>query len=180
MGSGDSATEYHVRQMVLGDLDQVMRIETLVFPHPWSSDLFQHELMANQVARYLVICRGPDVVGYVGIWLIVGEIHVTTIAVHPEDRRQGIGESLLISVIELALDHGAQLITLEVRESNLAARAMYRKYGFEEVGVRSGYYTETGEDALLMSADHIDSDGFLDNFRRLKVACSERMGQCRS
>jgi len=172
-----TGTQYHVRRMLLEDLDQVMGIERAVFPHPWSGDLFQHELMANQVARYLVVCRGADVVGYVGLWLIVGEIHVTTIAVHPEDRRKGIGEWLLISAIELALDHDAQLITLEVRESNSAARTMYRKYGFEEVGLRSGYYTETGEDALLMSADHIDSDGFQDRFRRLKEACSVKMGQ---
>jgi len=171
-----TGTQYHVRRMLLEDLDQVMGIERAVFPHPWSGDLFQHELMANQVARYLVVCRGADVVGYVGLWLIVGEIHVTTIAVHPENRRKGIGEWLLISVIELALDHGAKLITLEVRESNSAARAMYRKYGFEEVGLRSGYYSETGEDALLMSADHIDSDGFQGNFLRLKAACFEKMG----
>jgi [ribosomal protein S18]-alanine N-acetyltransferase len=162
--------DWSVRRMVLGDLPQVLEIEIASFPNPLSADHFRHELTANQIATYLVAYQGNTVLGYVGVWLIVGEIHITTIAVQQDHRRKGIGELLIISVVNLALEHGAQLITLEVRESNLIARALYRKYGFEEVGLRRRYYTETGEDAIIMSVENITSASFQDEFQRLKRA----------
>ena len=166
--------DYLVRRMVLEDLPQVVGIEKNSFPQPWSLNLFQHELTVNQIAHYRVVCRGDTVLGYVGIWLIVGEIHITTIAVQQDHRRKGIGDLLILSVIDLAEEHGAQCITLEVRESNLAARAMYRKYGFAGVGLRCRYYSETGEDAVLMSAEDINSAAFQDALQRLKQASARR------
>jgi [ribosomal protein S18]-alanine N-acetyltransferase len=160
--------------MVLEDLPQVLEIESTSFPQPWSWGLFQQELEFNQIANYLVVCQWDTVLGYVGVWLIVGEIHITTIAVRPTHRRKGIGERLLIAVIALALDHKAQVITLEVRESNLEARAMYKKYGFVEVGLRRHYYSETGEDAILMSLENINTAAFQENFQKLKQAHSDR------
>ena len=168
--------DYMVRPMTLGDLPQVIEIERESFPSPWSEDYFRHELEVNQVARYLVVCRGLLISGYIGVWLIVGEIHFTTIAVRPSDRRRGLGELLLISAIELALEYGAHFITLEVNESNLPARNLYRKYGFAEMGVRPGYYTETGADAIIMSVENIDSPSYHDNFQRLRQLCAERTG----
>ena len=166
--------DYTVRPMGLEDLPQVTEIEQKSFPYPWSAGYFQHELTVNQIARYLVVCQGALVLGYIGIWLIVGEIHITTIAVRQSHRRKGLGELLLISAIELALEHEARFITLEVRESNSAARALYAKYGFAEVGIRHRYYSESGEDAILMSSENIASTSFQDSFQRLKKALAER------
>jgi ribosomal-protein-alanine N-acetyltransferase len=162
--------DWSVRRMVLEDLPQVLEIESSSFPNPLSADHFRHELTSNQIATYLVANQGNTVLGYVGVWLIVGEIHITTIAVQQDHRRKGIGELLMISVVNLALEHGAQLITLEVRESNLIARSLYRKYGFAEVGLRRRYYSETGEDAVIMSAENITSASFQDELQRLKRA----------
>ncbi len=166
--------EYKVRPMELSDLAQVNEIEQKTFPSPWSMTYFERELKTNKAARYLVVCQEEMILGYVGLWLIVGEIHITTIAVREEYRGRGIGELLLISVIEFALEHEAQVITLEVRESNLAAQALYKKYGFVEVGRRRHYYLDTGEDALLMSLENISSTSFRNNFQRLKKAHAER------
>lgn len=163
-----------VRPMALDDLPQVIEIEQKSFPRPWSGDYFWHELTVNQIARYLVVCQGVVVLGYIGLWLIVGEIHITTIAVRQSHRRRGLGELLLIAAIELALEHKARFITMEVRQSNLAARAMYGKYGFAEVGIRHRYYTETGEDAVIMSTEDIALASFQDNFHRRKRAHAER------
>ena len=162
--------DYTLRPMVVEDLPQVTEIEQESFPHPWSEDYFHHELTANRIARYLVVCQAAVVLGYIGLWLIVGEIHITTLASHERHRRQGIADLLLISAIELAQEHNARFITLEVRESNLAARALYTKYGFAEGGIRHRYYSETGEDAVIMSTENITSASFRDHFHRLKQA----------
>ena len=161
--------------MSLDDLPQVVRIEQESFHHPWSADYFRRELTFNRIARYMVICLMGTVVGYVGIWFIVGEVHITTIAVQFEHRRKGLGETLLISVIDQARDHGALFITLEVRASNQAARSLYGKYGFAEVGLRSRYYSETGEDAVIMSTGDISSEAYVEELERLKRANEEKL-----
>ncbi len=159
---------YAVRPMVSDDLSQVAQIEKESFPQPLSAQYFQRELVVNSIARYIVASEDDTILGYAGVWLIVGEIHIITIAVRPDRRRRGVGELLLIAVFDLALEHKARLITLEVRNSNTPARAMYQKYGFADVGIRRGSYMETGEDAVLMSAENIDSDAFQSHFQRLK------------
>ncbi|MDD5094891.1 MAG: ribosomal protein S18-alanine N-acetyltransferase [Dehalococcoidia bacterium] len=166
-----------VRPMALEDLPQVVEIEKGSFPQPWSRDLFHHELTANHISRYMVVCQEQIILGYIGVWLIVGEIHITTFAVHQNHRRKGLGELLIITAIDLALEHGATLVTLEVSEMNLGARAMYKKCGFVDVGRRRHYYSETNEDAILMSAEDITSAAFQEKFQQLKTANVEKMKQ---
>lgn len=116
------------------------------------------------------------IVGYAGLWFMADEAHLITIAVRGAYQRQGIGERLLISAIELAVERKAQLVTLEVRPSNPAAQALYKKYGFAESGIRHGYYYDTGEDALLMATDRIASASFQSRFQKLKHAHAQRWG----
>ena len=116
------------------------------------------------------------ILGFVGLWFMVDEAHLANIAVREVHRQQGVGEHLLISVIKLAVEHNARFSTLEVRVSNKAAQALYSKYGFIEVGIRRGYYTDNGEDAVLMTADGITSDAFQENFQRLREAFARKWG----
>jgi ribosomal-protein-alanine N-acetyltransferase len=118
--------------------------------------LFEHELAQNDIAHYQVLGvegdgRSPQIIGFSGYWLIADEIHISTIATHPEWRGRGLGELLLLNLLFQVYDHPANMVTLEVRQSNRVAQALYRKYQFEEVGTRPRYYRDTGEDALLMT-----------------------------
>jgi ribosomal-protein-alanine N-acetyltransferase len=144
--------------MLLEDIPAVHEIERLSFPAPWPTYAFRQELEANRMARYLVVRVGAEVVAYAGIWLMVDEAHITTFAVLPTWRRQGVGGRLLLELIELAVDLGARVVTLEVRLSNAAARRLYQRFGFRPVGVRPRYYSDNGEDALIMTTDALDSD----------------------
>ena len=116
------------------------------------------------------------VIGFAGFWIIAGEAHITNIAVRELYRRQGIGELLLISIIELATELNAQLITLEVRASNAAAQSLYSKYDFTQVGLRRGYYSDDREDATLMSAENITSASFQAHLQQLKQAHFRKWG----
>jgi ribosomal-protein-alanine N-acetyltransferase len=101
-----------------------------------------------------------SIVGYAGIWVMTDEAHVTTIASAPAMRGQGVGEFLLVSLIHRGIEVGARWMTLEVRASNSVAQSLYRKYTFKEMGVRRRYYSDNGEDALVMWTDALDSDSF--------------------
>ena len=116
------------------------------------------------------------VLGFTGLWLLAGEVHITNIAVREKHRRQGVGELLLISLIDLALGLGAKLVTLEVRASNTDAQSLYAKYGFVEVGLRRGYYTDNREDGVLMTIEDVTSAPVQANLRRLKQAHAQRWG----
>ncbi len=116
------------------------------------------------------------IVGFAGFWIMAGEAHITNIAVRERYRRQGIGELLLISIIDLAIELNAQFITLEVRASNTAAHSLYYKYGFTQVGLRRGYYTDNKEDGTLMSAENITSASFQAHLQQLKQAHSRKWG----
>ncbi len=116
------------------------------------------------------------IIGFVGFWIMAGEAHITSIAVREEYRRQGIGELLLISAIDLAAELKARSITLEGRDSNALAQSLYFKYGFSRVGIRRGYYIDNREDGVLMSTDDIDSASFQVRFQQLKQALSRRLG----
>jgi ribosomal-protein-alanine N-acetyltransferase len=140
------------RAMALRDVDRVLQIERASFTAPWSRSAFVGELTQNHFARYSVVCLGERIVGYGGMWLIVDEAHVTNIAVAPDVRGQGLGERLLRYMMALAVAQGSGRMTLEVRVSNETAQNLYRKMGFEESGVRPGYYTDNREDALIMWA----------------------------
>jgi [ribosomal protein S18]-alanine N-acetyltransferase len=139
-----------VDRMRADDLDSVVAIERASFTMPWSRGAFLYEMEKNRVARCLVMRDGSSVVAYLCLWEIGDELHVTNIAVDPAVRRKGIGRSLLQGVLDDARQRGLRLVALEVRPSNIEARALYESFGFRVVGRRRGYYYDTGEDALVM------------------------------
>lgn len=139
------------RQMTIEDIDQIMVIETASFTVPWSREAFYNEMVNNTFASYLV-AETPDhrVIGYCGAWLIIDEAHITNIAILPEFRGHKIGEALLKAMMQFAHLRGCQSMTLEVRVTNVVAQGLYRKLGFKDGGIRKNYYTDNGEDALVM------------------------------
>lgn len=117
-----------------------------------------------------------SIVGYAGLWLMTDEAHITTIAVDPDFQGNGIGELLLVALIDRARQIGARWLTLEVRVSNDVAQRLYEKYTFKEMGIRRRYYSDNGEDALVMWTDPIDSDTFQDILARNREALTRRLG----
>ncbi len=140
----------HFIPMEKSHLDGVLEIENQSFPTPWSRNSFAHEISGNDFAYYVVAMDGSRVAGYAGMWVILDEGHITTIAVHPSRRRCRIGESILNNLINEAKKRGCVRMTLEVRPSNFGAIELYEKIGFASFGVRPGYYSDTGEDAVIM------------------------------
>jgi ribosomal-protein-alanine N-acetyltransferase len=138
----------HIRRARAGDLPRIVDIEQGSFPTPWPEADLAAEIAGHARGVYLVWEVAGDVVGYIGMWFVVGEAHIGTLAVLPERRGSGIGEALLLALLEYALAHGGHFVTLEYRIGNLAAAGLYRKYGFTATRVRKGYYTDTGEDAV--------------------------------
>ena len=159
-----------IEPMRVGDLDAVHQIELASFKAPWPANAYRSELETNRLASYLVARIGDDIVAYGGMWLMVDEAHITTFAVHPAWRRQQIGERLLLAFLDLAADRRAREATLEVRLSNLAARRLYEKYGFRPVGLRPRYYSDDGEDALIMTTEPIDEQRFRERLAGLRSA----------
>jgi len=154
--SGPGGSDFAVAPMEERDIAQVTAIDRLSFANPWSAASYRYELVNNRTAHFWVLLDGASgserrVVGYAGFWLIVDEAHIGTLAVHPLWRRQGLGERLLVALLDQARELGAILVTLEVRAGNLAAQNLYRRYGFIEVGRRQRYYQDNGEDALLLT-----------------------------
>lgn len=132
------------------DIDEVCEIEKLSFTTPWSRESFESELSKNSLAKYIVAKVDEKVAAYGGMWIVLDEAHITNIAVHPDYRGQKIGEKLVQELLRTAKDSKAAKITLEVRASNEVARNLYKKLGFEDSGLRKGYYADTGEDAVIM------------------------------
>lgn len=145
--------EIDIEQMHVSDLDRVLEIEGLSYPTPWSRRAFQSEITDNTYAYYFVARHAGVVIGYVGMWVILDEAHITNIAVHPDFRRKAIGRRMLMAMFEEAKRHGATRMTLEVRVSNYGAQALYKDLGFVNRGVRKGYYSDTNEDAYIMWKD---------------------------
>ena len=159
-----------VAPMEKADIPQVVEIDRLSFPLPWSATSYAYELTENKASHFIVaivpmLQSGPNlftrllgrspvrkVIGYAGFWFVVDEAHIGAIAIHPDWRGHGLGEQLLVALLQRALDLQAVTVTLEVRVGNHVAQNLYRKYGFEEVGQRRGYYRDNREDALLMTA----------------------------
>ena len=117
-----------------------------------------------------------SIVGYAGIWVMTDEAHITTIASHPDVRGQGVGEFLLVALVHRAMAIGARWMTLEVRASNAVAQNLYRKYTFKEMGVRRRYYSDNGEDALVMWTDALDSESFQAALARNEPRLAGRLG----
>lgn len=157
-----------IRPMRLEDIDEIMEIEPVAFgSHHWSHQSFINEL-SNSMGNYYAACEegSKRLCGYTGFWLIGDEAHITTLAVHPDLRRQHIGERLLIHDIREARRVGARWITLEVRVSNENAQNLYYKYGFKNLGVRKNYYQDNDEDALVLWTENISSSEFTKLFQQ--------------
>ncbi|HSL33051.1 MAG TPA: ribosomal protein S18-alanine N-acetyltransferase [Candidatus Limnocylindrales bacterium] len=159
-----------IEAMRLEDLETVHQIELASFSAPWPANAYRSEIETNRLASYLVARAGDRIVAYGGMWLMVDEAHITTFAVHPAWRRRRIGERLLLAFLDLAVARHAREATLEVRLSNLAARRLYEKYGFRPVGLRPRYYSDDGEDALIMTTDPLDEPRFRERIERLRSA----------
>lgn len=144
-------TRVRIEPMTLADLPAVCAIEQDSFASPWPRNAYESELAHNRSAVY-VVARSEmgAVVGYAGMWVIFDEAHVTTLAVDLLHRRAGIGSRLLLALIDAAVARGARWLTLEVRPSNTDALALYRKFGLREVALRRRYYSDNGEDAVVM------------------------------
>ena len=118
-----------------------------------------------------------SIVGFAGMWLMLDEAHITTIAIHPEYRSRGLGELELNSLIGIAYEIHAQRVTLEVRVSNTVAQNLYRKYGFVVVGTRRRYYSDNNEDAYIMTTDNITTSSYRDFYLRLRELLTERLAE---
>ena len=192
---------YAVAPMRLEDVPTVYEIEQVVFTLPWSANTFIRELRDNPSSEYLVLHYNamtsdlkersllprsmqrffrtsqsdPHLLGYGGFWVILEEAHICTLALRPEWRGRGLGELLLVLLIERAHDRQADVVTLEVRVTNIRAQNLYRKYGFREVGRRKGYYSDNGEDALIMTTDSTVSAAYRESFQQLAARLGERL-----
>jgi len=190
---------YIVERMALADVPQVGALERMVFTLPWSNHAFEYELQYNPMAYFVVVRRRVSdaevrqgapagglrrlvsrptlspALGYGGFWLIVDEAHICTLAVHPEWRGQGLGELLLVNMVDHATALNAAVATLEVRTSNLTAQRLYHKYGFEVVGLRQGYYSDNHEDALIMTTPPLVSAAYQNRLQECKFALRGRL-----
>ena len=138
--------------MVPLDLAAVLRLERVCFPSSWTADSYLRELR-NITSYYIVARYQGDVIGYAGMWVIAEESHVSTLAVDPAYRRRGLGEAIMRHLMDIARARQATKMTLEVREANTGAQALYRKLGFEIQGLLPHYYGDTGENAYVMKKE---------------------------
>jgi ribosomal-protein-alanine N-acetyltransferase len=160
--------------MTTDDLRAVEEIERESFTTPWPPHAYRSELETNRLAFYVVARFGEQVVGFAGMWLMVDEAHITTFAVRKTWRRQGVGERLLLAILDYARARGAREATLEVRPSNHPARRLYEKFGFALVGIRPRYYSDDNEDALIMTTDSLDGRPMRELIDRLRAETASR------
>ena len=134
----------------------VTALDQISFSLPWPERSFRFEVTDNPASRCWVAEVDGRVVGMIVAWLFVDEAHVATLATHPDFRRQGIAQKLLIHTLRYTFDEGAVSSFLEVRESNIAAQEMYHKFGYENTGRRKRYYKDNDEDAILMTLKELN------------------------
>ena len=170
--SAGSPKRLAIAPMTNADIRAVMRIEATSFSTSWPPSAFQSELNDNKLAHYFVgrAGEGGEIVAYGGIWVILEDSHITTIAVHPEWRGRKYGEELLVFLLREAIARGASWITLEARESNVVAQNLYRKYGFTTVSTRQAYYSDNGENAVVMWAGHLRGELYKNRLAALERA----------
>lgn len=144
-----------IEAMQVQDIEQVLEVERRCFSVPWSRFAFMTELTQNHYALYVVGKVDEKVVAYAGTWVVLDEAHITNVAVHPDYQGRGYGRAILLALLARARGRGADRATLEVRTSNHKAQSLYSQYGFVVRGWRRGYYTDTGEDALIMWKDDL-------------------------
>ena len=157
-----------IRPMEPADIPALLPIEARCFGDHWTVQSFRDEL-DQACSTYVVALLDGRIVGYAGFWLILEEAHITTVAVHPDQQGLGIGEQLLLALVDASLARAARWMTLEVRVSNVVAQKLYEKYGFTSLGRRRGYYQNDGEDALVMWTENMGSPEY-----------QERLGVLRS
>jgi [ribosomal protein S18]-alanine N-acetyltransferase len=157
-----------IAPMRLEDVPDVLRVEALCFSTPWPRNAFHNELTENKLAHYFVARQADEIVGYGGLWVILEDAHITTIAVHPSFQRRRNGERILVRLLEESVARGACWVTLEVRESNTTAQNLYKKYGFTVVNTRRGYYSDNDENALVMWAGNLKGAVFQSRLNALK------------
>lgn len=138
------------RKMTLADVESVYAIELATFPTPWTLDSFYYELNENQFSHYLVAEEDGKLIGFCGMWLVIDAAQITNVAVIETARGRGIGEALMREAIRVAREANMDVMSLEVRVTNKVAQNLYHKLGFEDGGIRKGYYTDNQEDALVM------------------------------
>lgn len=138
------------RKMTLHDVNEVYEIEKESFTLAWTKEAFEQEMVKNDFAYYVVAETEEGIIGYCGMWLVIDEAHITNIAISPSQRGKKLGEALMKAAIDSAKAQGAQLMTLEARVSNVVAINLYKKLGFQNGGIRKGYYTDNQEDAIVM------------------------------
>ena len=196
----ESAPPYQVEPMRWDDVSQVMAIERQSFTLPWSDYTYRHEILENRNAHYFVARRLHErvaskpaswwgrlfkrevrapIVGYGGFWIVIDEAHISTIASDEKWRGHGIGELMLLAMIERSIELGAHEVTLEVRVSNTIAQNLYRKYGFEVVGRRPGYYRDNNEDAELMTVTGVHTSEYQARLKALREALEDRLRRAR-
>lgn len=151
----ESPLETEMEKMTVNDLDRVLEIEAQSYHTPWSRKAFTSEVTENSYAHYFVARHDGRIIGYVGMWVILEESHITNIAVDPQYRRHRVGQRLMEAMFDEAKELGATRMTLEVRVSNLGAQSLYKKLGFVDRGTRKGYYADTNEDAVIMWKDDL-------------------------
>jgi len=134
----------------LSHIDEVLKIDNMCFSIPWSRESFINEVLENKFARYVVATFDNKIIGYAGMWLIADEAHITNVATHPEYRGIGAASSMFDALLSICKTESITSMTLEVRESNLAALNLYRKYDFIEEGIRKEYYADNKENAIIM------------------------------
>ena len=141
----------HLRYESLSDslIPILQEIEHEAYPEPWTGGMFRDE-MRNQHSYFFVAYLADELIGYSGYWLLVDVAHVTTVTVSNEQRGNGLGREQMRHLIQSATEVGAKTMTLEVRESNATAINLYNGFGFKQIGRRRGYYSKSGEDALVM------------------------------
>ena len=146
--------EITIRRMTEPDVKRVSELEKICFRTPWSYSALLGELK-NDVAYYVVAVEGETVVGYAGMWTMFDEAHMTNIGVDPDHRGRGIARDMILALMKAGLDRGAERMTLEVRETNYTAQRLYARMGFAYAGMRKRYYSDTGENALILWNDCI-------------------------
>lgn len=153
-----SPGEMTIAPMSISDVAEVTRIERASFTTTWPPDAFYNEINTNKLAHYFVGRIDEKIVAYGGIWVIFEDSHITTIAVDESWRGRKFGELIMLHLISQAIERGGAWMTLEVRESNVVAQRLYRKYGFTTVTMRKAYYSDNNENALVMWAGNLKGD----------------------
>ena len=143
------ANPFIIREMAPGHVPQVLDIERACYPAPWSESAFFNE-MTSAASVTLVALAGEFVAGYLVGWIVADQVHVANIAVAAGHRRSGVGTGMMLRLLEEAVRRGCTSSSLEVRESNLAARLMYSRLGYHAVALRKSYYSSPAEDAVVM------------------------------